>query len=1027
MVTDYYAMLGVDASADRTTIAAALARNQPVWSSGTRNPKTKHTYQSYLDQIPAIRQALLADPPARVAYDAEVAAARRADRDLNLDALQKRIRLRAAKGGLTVSDRTLLREEATRLGLNGSDLDALIEPIAAMPESPEGVRKDVEDTAAEVLDPVMRRQIRMALDPLRKQHLYEALGLSRDTPMREITARADTERQRWMKKTRVTAEKTAWLEVVTLAQSHLTNAAARTRYDRTLVLEDEESFTEAAAFALKGLLSLDPGTSAILLDEAAALGVLPERAERLLSRMCGKLGIARDSGVFRSIPIPGAGAALFSSNGSTRLLRCRSCTGLTEFGGVAKTSRPNCRHCDALLQWTCPVCKRSRWVDEPKCVCGFRVEFLEPLVKHFEAAQQAFRNRDYALSLGHLKRVQEYAPKHVGARKGMERVKEKVAAMDKSRAAFEIARAGGRLVEAKSAAETWGNLVDPGMQEWRNAYTEVTRRLRDAHDLAARARRRERTDPAAARDLYRKSLAIAADLPHAFEGLKRCPPDPPSELSAAFVDDHVKLRWSPPPPDELGPVSYVILRKGETAFIHTGDGFRIGESPLPEFEDSGVIPGTSVSYAIVTKRGESESIGAVTLGPIFVLGEVRGVEVNLRSREVDLTWTPPRGTSEVRVVRKRGGPPSSPIDGQRLEASNNQAHDHGLESDRVYHYGIFAIYRSAEGRATASRGVFVTAQPHTPARPLDSPTIATDHEGRVTVRWIEPRRGIVKILRTPQPLAHAAGVRLSPVQVASLAGTWLELDGPEQAQDTPALNGICYYTPLTSWGGSVTVGHAAAHSRVTDPSDLRAGRAGRNVYLKWKWSPHGDQSLVVFKQGSPPTGPDDPEAHLETVNEAGYNQLGRHTLTLPPGDSALWHVAVYALVTVDAQPVTSPGRDSSARTVVPGPNPEVTLIYQFRKTRIIGRAWTVHMRTEPAGSEVPPTVLVTHPRTVPLSADDGAIIASFPAARDGSSFPFPKGINPRRINARVFPDPRSEPDRLAPIRLRHPESDTTRV
>ena len=80
MVPDYYAMLGVDPGADRAALEAALARCQPAWSSGTRNPKTKHTYQSYLDQIPALRQALLGDPPARAAYDAELAAARRAVR-----------------------------------------------------------------------------------------------------------------------------------------------------------------------------------------------------------------------------------------------------------------------------------------------------------------------------------------------------------------------------------------------------------------------------------------------------------------------------------------------------------------------------------------------------------------------------------------------------------------------------------------------------------------------------------------------------------------------------------------------------------------------------------------------------------------------------------------------------------------------------------------------------------------------------------------------------------------------------------
>ena len=59
MVPDYYAMLGVDPGADRAAIEAALARCQPAWSSGTRNPKTKHTFQSYLDQIPALRRTMV--------------------------------------------------------------------------------------------------------------------------------------------------------------------------------------------------------------------------------------------------------------------------------------------------------------------------------------------------------------------------------------------------------------------------------------------------------------------------------------------------------------------------------------------------------------------------------------------------------------------------------------------------------------------------------------------------------------------------------------------------------------------------------------------------------------------------------------------------------------------------------------------------------------------------------------------------------------------------------------------------------
>ena len=62
MVPDYYARLGVDPGAEPAEIEAALRKQQPVWSMGTRNPKTRHTNQLYLDEVPALRRALLSGP-----------------------------------------------------------------------------------------------------------------------------------------------------------------------------------------------------------------------------------------------------------------------------------------------------------------------------------------------------------------------------------------------------------------------------------------------------------------------------------------------------------------------------------------------------------------------------------------------------------------------------------------------------------------------------------------------------------------------------------------------------------------------------------------------------------------------------------------------------------------------------------------------------------------------------------------------------------------------------------------------------
>ncbi|MCA1686636.1 MAG: hypothetical protein LC745_11820, partial [Planctomycetia bacterium] len=215
---------------------------------------------------------------------------------------------------------------------------------------------------------------------------------------------------------------------------------------------------------------------------------------------------------------------------------------------------------------------------------------------------------------------------------------------------------------------------------------------------------------------------------------------------------------------------------------------------------------------------------------------------------------------------------------------------------------------------------------------------------------------------------------------------------------------------------------------VTDPSDLRASRSGPGqVQLRWKWSPHGSQSLVVARPGAPPTGPDDPAALVETVHQADYARLGRYTLSLPEGTPGPWHVAVHAMTTVDGQPVTSPGLDATARTVVSVTNLEVTVSYTFRRPRLRRRSWSVTFRTEPSGSPIPPTVVVTHPRAVPLSADDGTVVATFEAGRDGDTRALPAAVDLKRTHARIFADPRSDPDGLPPIRLVHPEADAARV
>jgi tetratricopeptide (TPR) repeat protein len=1019
MVVDYYAMLGADPRADRSSLEAALARCQPTWSSGTRNPKTKHTYQSYLDQIPEIRRTLLGDPGVRSAYDAELDAARRALRDQKLDELQRLVKLRAAKGGLTVADRSMLREQAELLDLDPSDLDRLIEPIPPKPEAPTEI--DAFEPAPDVLDGVTRKQIRVALDHLRRLDLYDALSLVRDAPAIEIAARADSERRRWMQKTQVTAEKTAWLEVVSHAQSHLGSTEARARYDRTLALEAEERLASSIAFAVKGLAKLDYGTRSVLIDEATRQGITSERADVLISRGCRALGVTRD----------GAPALILSNTiEPPRYLRCRACSGVTEFADVSSPpARPECRHCRASLQWTCPACKKVRWVDEPRCVCGFPLENLEPLHRHFEFAQQAHRARDYPMALDHLNRVLNYASNHAGAKKGIDTVRRHMAQAETARSAFEQARAQRRLVAARAAVLAWARLVPADSPEVVAAREEVDRGLRMAQSLAAKGKAAE-DDTKAARAFYEKALGISADLDDAREGLRRCPPDPPSALVAEFDVDRVRLRWTPPPLDGLGTLKFRVVRKRAGIPTQPNDGAVVAEVLEAEAEDRKVKPGESVGYAVFSVRGETSSKSAPTAGPFTVLPEVLNLRVEARSGEVALGWTLPDHASGVRVVRNLNHRPAHDRDGEILTALPTGLIDRNLVDDRPYHYAIYALYPGPDGLEQSSKGLSALAVPHPPVEAPLAPVLSPGLEGLVRLAWPTPPRGSIKIIRTSKSLPLNPGDRVPAPSTAEWPGDWIDAPLPGRAEDpSPPPIGVCFYTPILEWAGMATIGFPARYSCVADPSELRAVRVGTagKVHLRWAWSPQATESLVVAKSGSAPTGADDPEAITSTVSDERYSRLRFFEIQLPTGIPGPWHVAVFSVATVQGERVVSPGLEPSARTVVPGPNPEVTVSYLLRRPRFPARTWTLSFRTEPADSPIPPTALVTLPQTVPLSAVDGEIVARFPATRDGESFTIPSNIDLTRQRARIFVDPHADPDGLPPIRLRHPEGDTARI
>jgi hypothetical protein len=639
--------------------------------------------------------------------------------------------------------------------------------------------------------------------------------------------------------------------------------------------------------------------------------------------------------------------------------------------------------------------------------------------------------RDFVGALEHLTRVQDFAPHHIGTRKGIEKIRERIAEIDTARSQFQTEWARRHLVAARAALEHWKRLDDPARPELRAAWTDLVRALSEAYALATRAGELVDKDSRSARDLFRQSLSRCADLPEAIEGLRRCPPEPPTDLRVEPRSGRLLLAWSASHPDGLGPVLYRVVRKSESTPSSFADGETVAEVAQTQWLDHSARDGQRYGYAVFAVRQGTLSRKGAVAEPTLFLSEVTGLRAESASGQVTLRWHCPPGAFAVKVVRRRGAPPRGPDDGQTIESSRDEAIDRGLENEQVYHYAVFARYQLSEGRLASARGVVIAAVPS--SVPIDPPSLALDPTPRGEMRlvWTPPARGETRIASSAVPLPFGPGARITAEQASALDVEWLVSSQAGTVDPLPKgspTQPVCY-TPCLFWSGHAFIGSPVHYLWLEDPRDLSSGfpTPDGRLLLRWRWSPGCRSCLLMARMGRPPLGPDDPQALRHVITDRDYAREGHCVWHLPHTGGAPWHIQIYGEAMVEGHLYHSPGREPTSRLVI-SPNPAgLTVNYRLRRPRFLLRPWSIEFKTDPPNAKVPATVLVAHARTVPLSVDDGDVVASIPGAVDGASVPFRPyhKLNGERL--RLFLDPSSDPESTPHVRFRHPGLEGTRV
>ena len=213
-----------------------------------------------------------------------------------------------------------------------------------------------------------------------------------------------------------------------------------------------------------------------------------------------------------------------------------------------KAGSARCRHCGASLKWDCPVCRRTHWVDEPRCDCGFppgAARAPGAALRGGPARLPGPRPGRRASTWSGSRSSPPTTPARAtgSPRSGSTRPMSSIA-QDGLRAAV----AGKKLVSARDGGrglEQTGRPGDaraPGRLDRRGRRPAAGRGAGGPRPQARADRSAGGAGPLSPEpgDRRRPARALA--------GLDATPPDAPTALDVQVLGDRIRLSWTPPRP-----------------------------------------------------------------------------------------------------------------------------------------------------------------------------------------------------------------------------------------------------------------------------------------------------------------------------------------------------------------------------------------------------------------------------------------------------------------------------------------------
>jgi hypothetical protein len=527
-----------------------------------------------------------------------------------------------------------------------------------------------------------------------------------------------------------------------------------------------------------------------------------------------------------------------------------------------------------------------------------------------------------------------------------------------------------------------------------------------------RAKRLESSDVEAAAELY---IDVKRSRPDSEvdAGLRRCSPSPPPTAAAAAETDRVIVSW-PRSAARAGEITYRVVRSDERRPAGSDSGKVIADgTTMLEAVDDEPRAGILMYYGVFTLRDGIPSTQAAAAPPVAIAREV--IDLNVRGGEdvIEGNWRLPEKAIAVRVTRTESDPATRPA-GRLPEVvvptiGSTSFRDTNIRSGVTYDYRVVAEYRMSDRSVLTSAGQIATASTQELPRPVLD--FSCDVAGNtLSLSWTPPPGGSVKIRVVDQPLNLSPGQVVDASRIDRLgvplsadrptAGGRLEARAPSDGQRH-------WLVPVTVLASLAAIGNPVELNLSLPPiSDLRAERLGTAVRLTWEWPAHAGDVRVAWKQGSRPTGPEDPDAQFVSVGHAVYRQRPVD-VEVPGGD--YWFL------------VCTTAYSDGKRAFGPPSSVQASVTSEARyEVQHVGLRWKNRYRlavTFANGSRPSGVRLVARHRVAPTEPEEGTEVIACEAPGDGSSLltgTFDLTISARPLYLRAFPAA-GEESRLALI------------